>query len=322
MVVFLGFAALAVDVGMLYSEKAQLQNGADAAALGIAQTCAKTPASIHCSSSSAVATELANLNSLDGLGTVESVALSANTVTVTTSAKEAGRSDNRVSLFFAQALGISSAEVGAHSGAEWGSPLAGTAPFPLAFSICQVQGQIGGSMQLLQSHGNDANLDCNYGPSGAVVPGGFGWLNRSPGQCGAFVSVAELSGSDTGNDAPNICGPTMTSWMNQLQEGQQVTLLLPVFNNVEGTGTSAQYSIVSFAAYDLLGWRLSGGNSTPDVFRSTATENGSTFSCNGNCRGIIGRFVKYVSLADGYTLGPVDSSGLTIVRLTLGDPSP
>ena len=41
MVVLLGFAALAVDVGAMYAEKTQLQNGADATALAIAGDCAK-----------------------------------------------------------------------------------------------------------------------------------------------------------------------------------------------------------------------------------------------------------------------------------------
>jgi Flp pilus assembly protein TadG len=41
MVVMLGFAALAIDVAKLYAERAQLQNGSDAAALMMAQKCAK-----------------------------------------------------------------------------------------------------------------------------------------------------------------------------------------------------------------------------------------------------------------------------------------
>ena len=41
MVSLLGFTALAVDVGMLYAERTQLRNGADAAALAIAQKCAR-----------------------------------------------------------------------------------------------------------------------------------------------------------------------------------------------------------------------------------------------------------------------------------------
>ena len=38
--VLLGMAALVVDVGLLYTERAQLQNGADAAAVEVAQICA------------------------------------------------------------------------------------------------------------------------------------------------------------------------------------------------------------------------------------------------------------------------------------------
>ena len=41
MVVLIGFAALAVDISAMWAEKRQLQNGADAGALAIAQECAK-----------------------------------------------------------------------------------------------------------------------------------------------------------------------------------------------------------------------------------------------------------------------------------------
>ena len=38
--VLLGMAALVIDVGRLYQERAELQNGADAAAIGVAKSCA------------------------------------------------------------------------------------------------------------------------------------------------------------------------------------------------------------------------------------------------------------------------------------------
>ena len=38
--VLTGMGALVVDVGQLYQERAELQNGADAAALGVAKSCA------------------------------------------------------------------------------------------------------------------------------------------------------------------------------------------------------------------------------------------------------------------------------------------
>ncbi len=41
MIPMIAFAALAVDVGAVYSERQQLQNGADAAALAIGYACAE-----------------------------------------------------------------------------------------------------------------------------------------------------------------------------------------------------------------------------------------------------------------------------------------
>jgi hypothetical protein len=57
--VVMGFTALSIDVGTLMWERRQVQNGADAAALALAQTCAETPA--QCSP--AVPSTLAMLNS-------------------------------------------------------------------------------------------------------------------------------------------------------------------------------------------------------------------------------------------------------------------
>ena len=55
MVVLLGFAAIAIDVAKLYSERAQLQNGSDSVALMLAQKCAKNVNDSDCSSTSALA---------------------------------------------------------------------------------------------------------------------------------------------------------------------------------------------------------------------------------------------------------------------------
>jgi hypothetical protein len=331
MVVLLGSVAIAVDVGAIYSERAQLQSGADAAAIATAQKCARDPKSESCSPTLTLAGSLANQNALDGMSNVHSISLDkdARTVTVTTSAKETGGVDNSVSLFFANILGVPSKEVGARASAVWGSPKAGRTPFPLAFSICQVKGHVDGSLQRLQDHGKDANPDCNYGPAGAAVAGGFGWLAPDPGKCGGTIDIAVgEGGSDTGNNAPTNCATELNRWATEINAGRKITVLLPVFNKVTGTGAGAVYSLVSFAAFDVTGWKFSGGddkggpddNSLPYTFRnqiSSITGVTKATECKGGCRGIIGSFDKYVSLADGYTLGPVDEYGATIVRMTL-----
>lgn len=316
MVALLGFTALAVDVGMLYAERAQLQNGADAAALSVAQTCARDLNGTGCTAPATMAKEYADGNALDGLSNVQSVALNrtAGTVTVVTGAQQPGGA-NTVSLFFARALGIPTAAVGARASAVWGSPQAGRTPFPLAFSICQVQGRVDGALQRLQSHGTGANSSCNYGPSGAVVSGGYGWLVQDPSVCGGSVDILVAEGgSATGNDGPTNCDPTLQRWVNELTAGRDVIVLLPVFNQVTGTGSGASYKLMSFAAFSVRGWKFAGSDLTPKTFRNTSLHAG-TLECTGNCRGIIGRFVKYVSLEDGYRLGPLDANGSAVVRM-------
>lgn len=317
MVVLLGFAAIAIDVAMLYSERAQLQNGADSAALMVAQKCAKDAANENCSTAAPLAPGLANGNALDGKSGVKTIALDkvARTVTVTTGAYETGSAPNTVSLFFARALGITSAAVNASSSVRWGSPTEGTTPFPLAFSICQVSGMVDGATQLLQNHSANANTDCPLGPAGKTVQGGFGWIVQSIGQCGGFVNLAiNQSGSDTGNDGPSNCDATLNKWAGELAAGRPVTLLLPVYEDVSGTGSGASYDLLAFASFSVQGWAFSGADKLPMVYHNTSSDN--KLDCKGNCRGIIGKFVNYVSLSDGYKLGPVSPYGATVVELT------
>lgn len=319
MVVLLGFAAIAVDVAMLYSERAQLQNGSDAAALMVAQKCAKAngAGSPDCSSTSPLAPILASGNAVDRKSNVKSIVLGNRTVTVTAAPLENGGAPNRVSLFFARALGFDSAEVDAKSTVQWGSPAKGTTPFPLAFSVCQVSTTIGTGPQLLEAHNSSDKTDkgtpdCVY--AGKPVPGGFNWTHQTSGICGSSIDLSvSLSYSETGNDAPDNCGPTLNGWAESISANKDVVVLLPVFDSANGTGSSASYHLTAFAAFKIQGWKFSGPEKLPFVFHNAP---GSGLDCTGSCRGIIGSFIKYVSLSDGYTLGPVSPFGATVVELT------
>ncbi|WP_207555813.1 pilus assembly protein TadG-related protein [Intrasporangium flavum] len=87
--VLMGSLAISVDVGSLMSERRQLQNGADAAALALAQLCGVNDQSCKYSTSpvdttAATAVQpLAGLNAQDGKSTVSSVC-AANISTITT----------------------------------------------------------------------------------------------------------------------------------------------------------------------------------------------------------------------------------------------
>lgn len=321
MVALLGFAAMSLDVGKLYSERAQLQNGADAAALMIAQKCAKNPDDDNCSADAPLAATLANANSADGRSNVRAIELvkatstSGGTVDVTTSAEDNGVSSDRVSMDFAGVLGFPTVEVNAASSAEWGSPKAGRTAFPLAISICQVNSMVGKpDPQLLQNHGKNMNPDCPHpSGSGAVVPGGFAWLTSDPSACGATVDLAaKESSSDPGADAPMQCKTELERWISDITAGKEVVIYLPVYDHVGEEGKNAVYNLVSFAALQVWGWKFTGSDDVPYTFRNNVS---ASPSCTGNCRGIVGRFIEYVSLGEGFALGPV-TNGAAVVRLT------
>ncbi|TLM74708.1 pilus assembly protein TadG-related protein [Pseudarthrobacter sp. NamB4] len=317
MVVLLGFAAISIDVAKLYSERAQLQNGADAVALMVAQKCAKGTDDSNCSSNAPAAKALAGDNAVDGISNVISVDLdkSAGTVRVVTGAEEIGAGTNSVSLFFAGVLGFTSAEVSAASSARWGSPAKGRTPFPITVSICQVRGQTG-VPQLLQLHGNNANPDCSYGPNGAPVPGGFGGLKENTSFCGADIDIeAASAGSNTGNDPPKHCDSALNGWAADMQAGKEVIMLLPIFDAVTGVGDNATYHFKTIAAFRVMGWKL-GATGLPYTFRNRTPDVPAELQCFGSCRGIIGKFVEYLSLSDEFTLGPPTADGAKLVKLT------
>lgn len=326
LVVLLGFTALVVDVGLLYAERAQLQNGADAAVLGLAQRCAKNPTSTDCASASPVAARLARGNANDHMTAIESVSINttANTAKVTTMSEDATRSDGRVALLLARVFGNDDAAVAASASARWGSPLKGTTVFPMTVSLCQVENRVDGAVQLLQLHGTTAkpgpNGVCTPSSSGQVVPGGFGWLPQVTGSCGGAIDLdLQQAGSAPGNSGPGNCDAVYDSWISDINAGHKPVILIPVFWKVSGEGSGAIYNMKTFAAYEITGWKFSGGNEGPgtkNVFHNTYTYSSSVTECTGDCRGIIGKFVKYVSLSEGYTLGPVNQFGATVVQMS------
>ncbi|TQJ41758.1 putative Flp pilus-assembly TadE/G-like protein [Arthrobacter sp. SLBN-112] len=316
LVAFLGFGAIAVDVAMMYSERAQLRNGADAAALAVAQKCAKNASDPDCSDTSPLARSLANSNATDGLSNMKSIVLdeTGRTVTATVGSQEADHAPNQVSLFFARALGFNTTEVNAPSTVGWGSPVKGPTAFPITVSICQVRGKTD-LMQLLRLHGTGANAGCFYGPSGAAVEGGFGGLQQDANSCGAVIDIATAQANgDTGNNAPPHCEDTLNSWATDMNAGRDVIILLPIFNTVTGTGTNAVFGLTTFAAFKVAGWKV-GNTGLPYTFRNRTPDVPAALECREPCRGIIGTFVKYVSLAKGYTLGDVNPDGATVVEL-------
>lgn len=297
MVVLLSFAAISIDVAKLYSERAQLQNGADAAALMVARACATAAPGGDCSSSpSDNVRTLVRGNAVDGLSNVHSVTVNgvAHTVDVTTSAEEAGSSPNSVSMFFAGILGVTSAEVRASSSVQWGTPVKGIMALPLAVAECKF------NLSLDSQAATEQILE--FGSGCGRVPGGFGWITSAGSQCGLTISVGletDLTtwfSSDPGASPPTRCSATDLSQMNNQ------TVLLPLYDKAAGSGNNAGYFVKGFAAFHVTGYR----------FTSDGWPTGSGLP-NKSLRGY---FVKFVSISQALELGTAPDYGASVVRLT------
>lgn len=298
LVVLLGFGAIAVDVGMLYSERTQLRNGADAAALAIAQKCSRDTSDVDCSTTSSLAASFANSNATDGLSNVKSTVLDKTNrnVTVTVGSQEAGHAPNQVSLFFAQVFGLNTTEVNATSSAQWGIPSKGPAILPLALAYCKLDltaGSPSGAVQVLQQAVNDCG----------GIPGGFGWINNPGGTTCRLTLTAGTStdtgiwfSSNTGASTPSTCTAADFSQMNDQ------TVLLPLYDLATGTGSSGMYYVKGFAAFHVTGYQF------PSI--------GWTTGGNLPSKSIRGYFVKFVSLAQAFELGNAPDYGTSVVRLT------
>ncbi|MHC6230212.1 pilus assembly protein TadG-related protein [Arthrobacter sp. MMS24-T111] len=298
LVTLLGFVAISVDVGLIYSERAQLQSGADASALALAQKCGVNLTDPLCSTSSTLAASLANQNALDGKSNVYSIQLdkTARTVSVMTSAKQDGAPQDSVSLYFARALGIGSEKIMATSSATWGTPSRGPVILPLAIAYCKLDmlaGSTAGTEQVLEQSVNGCG----------GIPGGFGWIQTTSAKCAitATAGASNNSGiwfsSDTGASVPYSCSQSDFNQMNNQ------TVLLPLYDVATGTGSSGKYYVKGFAAFHVTGYQFASIGWTAGAKVANKT--------------IRGYFVKFVSLAQGFELGNAPDFGASVARLTL-----
>ena len=290
MVPLLGFAAVAVDVAAMYAERQQLQSGADAGALAIAQDCGRGT----CGATSRTAQTFATSNLRHASSTATVTALSATQVTV--------RNSGIKQHLFAPVLGIDSTVLSASATAAWGSPTGGTAKLPLALSLCEWQAQTGGglpsgSTDRVISFPKKSDTGCTS-QSGTSVPGGFGWLNPDGGTCQTTSVISAPVGSSTGDAPSGGCSPADFV----AQQGQ--TLILPVFDDYSGSGARASYQVFGYAAFRIAGYYLGGQYNW-----------GSP--CSGTDRCIKGHFTRSVDLNHAFASDrSAPPLGASIVQLT------
>jgi hypothetical protein len=337
-VVLLGVGALVIDVGALLVERRQLQNGADAAALAVAQDCALG----DCGSGggAGVAKQYADLNAGDDVsaigsgtpcgvgpglsGCAEPAPSDASDATgwvrVNTST-ETQSGDDEVSFLLAPLISaLTGKTVHAGAVAAWG-PAGHAATLPFTFSECEFWtvfpgGKlIPGTDTTIYSKAGNQNQeplvpDCEPRSSaGGTVEGGFGWLNVSGGTCTANLTLGQsVTGpGDPGNN--NLLKKAACSEsLALIQNGEEI--LLPLFNSVTGQGANAVYTIAGFVGFVVEGYSLS-GSTFPSIFscKPPPGANGN----GGNLRCFYGHFTEtYIDAGD---FGGSINFGVSVIKM-------
>ena len=284
-VVLLGFGALVIDVGALYSERRQLQAGVDSAAFALAQACAGG----QCGSLYDDAESFADANAFDNRSDVMEVCgagatgLSACTnpptgllgsgyVRVTARTEEvSGTHVLPPKLARALVSGYTGTEVRASSVVIWGSPGGIKADFPFVIGNCEWQywTQQGSTytdaVVRLYLADKDGSVPCPGSPSGGDNSGGFGFVDGSDADtCSEAVVVGTFEPSLTGEgnhgcatDWKKLVGTVVNVPVYDCQTDYKVVdpdyVDGKCFGHDSATGGNAEYHIVGFAAFHVLG---------------------------------------------------------------------
>ncbi|GAA1770022.1 hypothetical protein GCM10009747_34040 [Agromyces humatus] len=309
--------AFVVDVGLLYFEKAELQNGADSAALAVAQECA-----LHASSCEADADDIAvgysggNANDDLANAVIPSGTFVVNAMSGKVTVRSSTLTEEGAALQhpLASMLGLDPTTLDAQSTAEWGTPVGGTTQLALTIAECEFD-------DLPPQEADTTNptrtwLLINNGPSptgascASGAPGGFGWLDGT--NCSSTISIDATVPGETGIQ-PNINKNGCDADVLRTKLCQ--TLLIPLYTSHTGGGSNATFTISRFAAFKLTGLKTSGGAPSGADFCGGSVLPPSIPGPPGNSKGIQGYFVKYVDLGEDFEVGEGPEGGLSIVRL-------
>jgi Flp pilus assembly protein TadG len=323
--VLLAMTAFAFDFGRIWAEQRELQTGADAAALAIAQDCIDGECDTAGYDATVVAEDYADANAKDSAAWVPLVDLdlAAQQVQVQT-ATETADGRNQFDMSFAGAIGFDGLTVTSDATVAWGPP-AGLATLPIIFSICEWESygtgfvEDGGFLHhagavhdgqlppapgyayenkytTIYFHGDEE--PCHESPSGQDLPGGFGWLDTA-GTCEAQVDPDDWVFVDPGDSPTSGCSNS------DLKGLLGTVVLVPYFDDLTGTGSNARYHVAGYGAYYLTGYYFAGQYREKSLIDNT-------YPCNGSDRCLQGYFLgDWVVSEGGIGTGP--NLGVTVI---------
>lgn len=280
----MALAALVVDVGQMYDERRQLQNGSDESATAIAHKFAEQKFSLVGIDPVAIARSQSSKNAVDGVADVLSVKIVRNGSTVFSS----GNTTSTGSVYDCQPTNLTNyvevrnktesgglkyffspgeATISSCARASW-EGLGGAATIPITMSICEWDKATNNgslyaspppyppnpatSLEQIVSLQNSNGTGCNRGPANQFVPGGFGWLDGD--KCIVEAEAGDWMPGSSGSSELSPCRAFLVSHIGEV-------VYIPVHDEVTGTGSNASYHIAGYAAFVLNGMYLPGLNS-------------------------------------------------------------
>lgn len=284
--VLLGIGALVIDVGRLYQNRAELQNGADAAALAVAKNCALSISTCTLSNATSTAVSYAGLNASQLTGhsagvygicvsvvsspgfTVGTCPPLSTTAMTNCPSNPAGTNYVDVKTYtqvgsshvLPPALARSGSTVYACAQAEWGEALQSNS-LAMTISTCAWQALTGngspfGTLIPIYLKGKLKTTCLSSNPSaGSDMPGGFDWLQpTSPSTCTTYIDLT--TNTTFNNTGANVSQPCKQALYNDIQSS--ATVFLPIFDcnstvvgcpGYKTTGANAIYHISGLAGF-------------------------------------------------------------------------
>jgi Flp pilus assembly protein TadG len=318
--VLIGMGALAVDVGQIYQNRAELQNGADAGALAVADSCALGSCTTGIAgqyatgNASKLTGNQAAVDLVCGSGTGMSACPAAtgapydcpanppagtNYVDVHTSTLTASGS-TLLPPVFARTLtgnsGYQGTNVKACAQAEWGAPSsANTIAFTISACSWYVYTNNGTTFAQPPPYPPNTIPDPSFdhimfehGSQGSKTTGCPPYQpsgQDGPGNFGwtddsGNCSVTISNGSYGGNTGASASSDCQTALYNDWLN--RTVVYLPVYSAISGTGTNESYTLLGFAAFVITGYHISGQSfSEPDWLNSKNDCHGPTFCIDG-----------------------------------------
>jgi hypothetical protein len=316
--VLFGMGALVIDVGQLYQNRAELQNGADAGALAVAKscvqgTCAPSGAATYADANASKLTSgTAYVNLVCGSGSLGACPASTGKITDCPAAPAAGTNyvdvhtstelpggSHLLPPVFAQTLlgngGYAGSTVYACAQAEWGAPSAATT-FAYTISACTWDADTNQGQTLAPPPPYSApytslipvdtvlyehgKKNSSQCPAQYQEPSG----SDGPGNFGwttdtGSCSVTISNGTYGGNTGASVSGDCQTALYNAWST--ESLIFLPVYTTTSGNGNNLTYTLKGFAAFIITGYNFPGQAQEKDWVTGQYPCSGSDFCLSG-----------------------------------------